>query len=66
MNQPYQSSVAKNSAVGASRVKSLPPGANGNVAPTGGAYMPTYKYSGMGSGIGGGAIGGDSYNEQNI
>jgi hypothetical protein len=51
LSNPYQSSVAKNSALGGSRVKSLPPGAPG--AP--GGYIPTYKYGGMsGSGIGGG------------
>lgn len=64
LNNPYQSSVAKNSAVGASRGKSLPPGAPG--APSG-SYMPTYKYTGMTGAIGGGGpIGGDIYNEQNI
>lgn len=43
LNNPYQSSVAKNSAVGGLRNKSLPPGNN-------------YKYGG--GGIGGGGIGG--------
>lgn len=53
LSNPYQSSVAKNSALGGNRVKSLPPGATG--APTG--YMPTYKYSGIGGGIGGMGLG---------
>lgn len=40
LNNPYQSSVSKNSAVGQNRNKSLPSGG--------------YKYSGIGGGIGGG------------
>lgn len=77
LNNPYQSSVTKNSALGGNRIKSLPPGAPG--APAGG-YMPTYKYSGVGGSIGGGiggglgslgggiggGIGSDMYHEQNI
>jgi hypothetical protein len=56
LNNPYQSSVAKNSAVGGNRVKSLPPG-----QPQPGGYIPTYKYGGIGgSGIGGGISGGDA------
>jgi hypothetical protein len=54
LNNPYQSSVAKNSAVGGSRVKSLPPGAP--------QAFPTYKYGGINSGMGGGFdSGGGSY-----
>lgn len=66
LGNPYQSSVAKNSALGGNRVKSLPPGAPG--APGGPpAYMPSYKYSGIGggaSGVGGG-IGADPYGNAN-
>lgn len=47
LNNPYQSSVIKNSAVGANRNKSLPPQASS-----------IYKYSGIGGGIGGGISGG--------
>jgi hypothetical protein len=72
LNNPYQSSVAKNSALG-NRVKSLPPGAPGQTSGGGiGGYIPgQYKYSGIGGGIGGGigsSMGGgigDSYGVQN-
>lgn len=47
LSNPYQSSVAKNSALGGNRVKSLPPGQPPS-------YMPTYKYSGIGGGSGAG------------
>lgn len=50
---PYQSSVAKNSALGGNRIKSLPPGAPG--AP--GGYIPTFKYGGIGGGGIGGGLG---------
>ena len=46
--------MAKNSALGGNRVKSLPPGAQ----PGAPSYMPTYKYSGINSGIGGGGFDG--------
>lgn len=59
LSNPYQSSVMKNSAAG-NRNKSLPPGAGmSGSGPSG--YIPTYKYSGIGNGIGGGAgMGGDN------
>lgn len=66
LGNPYQSSVAKNSALGGNRVKSLPPGAPG--APGGGApgYMAGYKYSGISGGAGiGGGIGADAYGGPN-
>lgn len=52
LNNPYQSSVAKNSALGGNRVKSLP--AAGNLPGQPPSYQTgAYKY---GSGIGGGAF----------
>ena len=50
LGNPYQSSVAKNSALGGNRVKSLPPGATGAPGGGPGGYMPSYKYGGVGGG----------------
>lgn len=50
LNNPYQTSVTKNSAVGGNRVKSLPAGGGVIGAPGQQSYAPTFKYSGLGGG----------------
>lgn len=70
LNNPYQSSVAKNSAVGANRVAKIPNNPVLGGGPS--SYLPNYKYGGIGGGIGPGAgpsVAADMYgvpNEQSI
>lgn len=67
LNNPFQSSVAKNSAIGANRNKSVPPGI-GSYGGIGASIIgggAGYKYAGVGGGIGGSGLGGGDYGSAN-